>query len=131
MQTHLPQMALKKTLWQMKKLLIMINFSFDTMFSTLFFNSLLSFVIYLPRYSQGVCLRFVVYWQGGLNVSTYLEVLKLFPHIDAFRRLCSRLFENMATKEEIAPNKQFLLLSPCFQIYLIIVLSFKGSFQNI
>ena len=32
----------------------------------------------------------------------------------------------MATKEEIAQNEQFLLLSPCFQVYSIIVLSFKG-----
>ena len=52
-----------------------------------------------------------------------------FPDIDTFWHLCSRqLFENMATKEEIAQNKQFLLLSPCFQLYLIIVLSFKGIF---
>ena len=49
--------------------------------------------------------------------------------IDTFHCLCSRqLFENMATKEEIAQNKQFLLLSPCFQLYSIIVLSFKGIF---
>ena len=47
-----------------------------------------------------------------------------FPHIDAFWRLCSsRIFENKATKE------QFLCLSPCFQLYSIIVLSFKGCFQ--
>ena len=37
----------------------------------------------------------------------------------------------MATKEEIAQNKQFLFLSPCFQLYSIIVLSFKGSFHSI
>ena len=37
--------------------------------------------------------------------------------------------KNMATKEEIAQNEQFLLLSPCFQLCSIIVLSFKGSFQ--
>ena len=55
-----------------------------------------------------------------------------FPHIDAFWRLCSRrLFENMLTKEEIAQNKQFHLWSSCFQLYSIIVLSFKGSFKNI
>ena len=35
----------------------------------------------------------------------------------------------MATKEEIAKNKQFLLLSPYVQLYSMIVLSFKGSFQ--
>ena len=35
----------------------------------------------------------------------------------------------MATKEEIAQNEQFLLLSLCFQLYLIIVLSLKGSFH--
>ena len=33
----------------------------------------------------------------------------------------------MVTKEEIAQNKQFLLLSPYFPLYLIIVLLFKGS----
>ena len=33
----------------------------------------------------------------------------------------------MVTKEEIAQNKQFLLLSPYFPQYLIIVLLFKGS----
>ena len=35
----------------------------------------------------------------------------------------------MAIKEEIAQNEQFLLLSPCFQLCSIIVLSFKGSSQ--
>ena len=38
-------------------------------------------------------------------------------------------FPYIATKEEIAQNKQFLLLSPCFQLYSVIVLSFKGSFH--
>ena len=42
-----------------------------------------------------------------------------FPHIDAFWRLCSRqLFENIVTKEEIAQNKQFLLLTQCVQMTL-------------
>ena len=35
----------------------------------------------------------------------------------------------MATNEEIAQHEQFPLLSPCTQLYSIIVLSFKGSFQ--
>ena len=35
----------------------------------------------------------------------------------------------MATKEEIAQNEQFLLLSPCFQLYSIIVLLYKGNSQ--
>ena len=34
--------------------------------------------------------------------------------------------KNLATKEESA-QEQFLLLSPCFQLYSIIVLSFNGS----
>ena len=38
-------------------------------------------------------------------------------------------FENMATKEEIAQDEQFLLLSPYYQLYSIIILSFKGSFH--
>ena len=35
----------------------------------------------------------------------------------------------MSTKEEIAQNEQFLLLSSCFQLFSISVLWFKGSFQ--
>ena len=31
--------------------------------------------------------------------------------------------------EEIIQNERFLLLSPCFQMYLIIVLLFKGIFD--
>ena len=43
-----------------------------------------------------------------------------FPHIDAFWHLCSRrLFENIVTKEEIAQNKQFLLLPQCFPLLVI------------
>ena len=43
-------------------------------------------------------------------------------------RLCSRLlFENIVTKEDIDQNEQFLFLSLCFQLYLTIVHSFKGS----
>ena len=44
--------------------------------------------------------------------------------------MTKQLFENIVTKEEIAKNEQFLLLSLCFQLYSIIVLSFKGSFQK-
>ena len=43
-----------------------------------------------------------------------------FPHINAFGCLCSRrLFENMVTNEEIAQNVQFLLLPPCFPLFVI------------
>ena len=43
-----------------------------------------------------------------------------FPHIDAFWRLFSRrIFENIVTKEEIAQNVQFLLLSQCFPLLVI------------
>ena len=42
------------------------------------------------------------------------------PHIDAFWRLCNRLlFENIVTKEEIAQNVQFLLLTQCFPFLVI------------
>ena len=63
---------------------------------------------------------------AGISVSLTHLVLKRysfrllncfnpFPHMDAFWRLCSRwLFENIATKEEIAQNVQFLLLPQCF-----------------
>ena len=33
-------------------------------------------------------------------------------------------FENIVARDEIAQNKQFLLLSQCFQLYLITLLSF-------
>ena len=43
-----------------------------------------------------------------------------FPHIDAFWCPCSRqLFENIGTKEEIAQNKQFLLLPQCFPLLVV------------
>ena len=46
--------------------------------------------------------------------------LNPFPHIDTSWRLCSRqLFENIVAKEEIAQNKQFLLLSQCFPLLVI------------
>ena len=48
------------------------------------------------------------------------RMLNPFPHIDAFGCLCSRqLFENILTKEEIAQNKQFLLLPQCFPLLVI------------
>ena len=72
---------------------------------------------------------YFVYYRGISKVCITERKFNPFPHKDAFWRLCSRqLFENMATKEEIAQNKQFLLLSPCFQINSILVLSFKGIF---
>ena len=50
----------------------------------------------------------------------YLQYFNPFPHIDAFWRLCSRrIFKNIVTKEEIAQNKQFLLLPQCFQLLVI------------
>ena len=48
------------------------------------------------------------------------EEINPFPYIDAFGRLCSRrLFENVVTKEEIAQNVQFLLLTQCFPLLVI------------
>ena len=38
-----------------------------------------------------------------------------------------KFFENMLTKEEIAQNQQFLLVSSRVQLFSIIVISFKGS----
>ena len=50
-----------------------------------------------------------------------------FSHIDAFWRLSSiRLLKTWRT-EEIAQNEHILLLSPCFQLYSLSVLSFKVS----
>ena len=49
--------------------------------------------------------------------SLSLWLVNPFSHIDAFRCLYSRqLFENIVTKEEIAQNKQFLLLPQCFPL---------------
>ena len=64
------------------------------------------------------------------SIITYLHV-NPFPHKDSFWRLCSRrLCTNMVTKEEIAKNEQFLLLSQCFQLNVFNNwTSFKGSFQ--
>ena len=54
------------------------------------------------------------------QVNTRISTLNPFPHIDAFGRLCSRrLFENIVTKEEIAQNEQFFLLSQCFPLLII------------
>ena len=45
-----------------------------------------------------------------ISIKMPLKRVNLYPHIGAFRRLCSRqLFKNIVTKE-IAQNKQFLLL---------------------
>ena len=48
--------------------------------------------------------------------------LNPFPH----KR---RLFDNNVTKEEIAQNKQFLLLPHCFQLFQVIILSFIEIFH--
>ena len=72
--------------------------------------------------------NFKIIWQKCFFKVTLFNP---FPHKDAFWRLCSRqLFENMATKEYISQNEQFLFLSPCFQLYSIIEHSFKREFQK-
>ena len=40
-----------------------------------------------------------------------------------------QIFENIVTKGEIAQNEQFHLLSQCFKLVLIILLSFLDIFQ--
>ena len=61
---------------------------------------------------QQICSR-----QLGKNMETLFNP---FPHINAFWRFCSRqIFENIVTKEKIAQNKQFLLLTQCFQLLVI------------
>ena len=58
-------------------------------------------------------------------ISIHTVSVNPFPHIDAFWCLCSRwLFKNIVTKEEIAQNKQFLLLPQCFPL-LVIGYAFK------
>ena len=52
--------------------------------------------------------------------SVYKSIFNPFPHMDAFWRFCSRrIFENIVTKEEIAQNEQFLLLTQCFPLLVI------------
>ena len=55
-----------------------------------------------------------------LCVTRYMYVVWLnpFPHKDTFWRLCSRrLFENRATKEEIAQDEQFILFATMFSTF--------------
>ena len=61
------------------------------------------------------------WWKCCFNNETLkTSGLNPFPHIDAFWHLCSRrLFENIVTKEEIAQNEQFLLLTQCFALLVI------------
>ena len=55
-----------------------------------------------------------------------------FPHIEAFWRLCSRrLFENIVTKEEIAQNKQCLLLPQCKSTALIVNTNEQNYYCNV
>ena len=60
------------------------------------------------------------FWSNSFDVHEVAFVtntLNPFPHIVAFWRLCSRRhFENIVTKEEVAQNKQFLLLPQCFPL---------------
>ena len=66
----------------------------------------------------------------GRDKIVFFKWCHSFPHIDAFWCLCSRqLFEKMVTKEEIAQIEQFLILSPCFPLYSIIVFSSKRHSQ--
>ena len=54
------------------------------------------------------------------NKTDYEMRFNPFPHIDAFWCFCSRgLFENIVIKENIAQNKQFLLLTQCFPLLVI------------
>ena len=67
-------------------------------------------------------------WQAPEKVqSLILRAFNPFPHIEAFWRLWSKTsFENIVTKEEIAQNKQFLLLQQCFQFYSVNLPSYIG-----
>ena len=66
--------------------------------------------------------KWKLYFRVILYIALYIYQLITFNKLinypfTSYRRLCSRqLFENMATKEEIAQNKQFFLLSSCFQL---------------
>ena len=77
------------------------------------------------NYTSGQC-TFIHLENSGSATLWSPKLLNHFLYIDAFWNIISRRrFENMPTKEEIAQNEQFLLLSPCFQLYSIIVLSFS------
>ena len=84
------------------------------MYSCLLNNKYTFMFWYFPYFCldafKVVCCKFAVCGKG----------FNPFPDIDAFWRLCSRqLFENIVTKEEIAQNKQFLLLLQCFPLLVI------------
>ena len=54
------------------------------------------------------------------------NLLNPFPHIDTFLAPLQQItFENIVAKGEIAQNKQFPLMSQCFQLYKKIILSFN------
>ena len=82
---------------------------------------------YQPIFQNWLCkycsmlLFLLALWRLSNQSPQKLSILvNPFPHIDAFWRLCSRqLFEIIVTKEEIAQNKQFLLLPQCFPLLVI------------
>ena len=95
--------------------------------------SLLVFVVlslfFVKRNALLLALYCIVFYQNSFKNASAAEasesvcmkeMVNLFPHIDAFGRLCSRrLFENIVTKEEMAQNVQFLLLPQCFPLFVI------------
>ena len=77
----------------------------------------------MGRVKLFVCLSIIFSFCDLLAGSIYFlsnTLVNPLPHIDAFWCLCSRwLFEKIVTKEEIAQNKQFLLLPQCFPLLVI------------
>ena len=59
------------------------------------------------------------------QLSAYGQTFNPFP---SYRRFLTALqqfsFENTVTKVEIAQNEQYIILAKCFQLFLIIKLSF-------
>ena len=71
--------------------------------------------------------QFIFYFYNYLKgaVSCISDECRLYHLTDTFRRICSRrLLKTLWQKEKIAHDEQFPILPQCFQLYLMIKLSF-------
>ena len=63
------------------------------------------------------------------SVVTKFNPFLLSTYTGFIKSLQEQTLENIATKEEIAHNEQFLLLPQCLQPFSIIILSFYNDIQ--
>ena len=57
------------------------------------------------------------------------DLIYAFLQMDAFWLLQQTTFKSIVAKGEIAQNEQFLLLSQCFQLFSVIILSLLKKFH--